>query len=125
MRPGLVYLSLFVCVGGCGPHRVNGGAERPRREIAVLRVIPSTGARLQAIDGRRAESVSQIQLTPGEHTLGVLYSHAKPADPQELTFTAEAGHFYELSAASPEIAGGRWTPVLVDNSTQTQIHPRK
>jgi hypothetical protein len=116
-----------VLVLACGPHRTSVGATGPRREIAVVKVLEATGARLASVDGASVSSPAEIQLTPGDHALGVRYA-GKGEDagaPAELAFHAEAGHLYELSAASPDVAGGEWTPVLVDDSTQAQIYPKK
>jgi hypothetical protein len=118
-------IALVLFSAACAPHRVKIGATGPRRAIAVVKVITSTGVRLESIDGTRVASPAEVQLGPGEYTLGVGYAHQKNAAAEPLTFDAEAGHLYELSAASPEVAGGRWTPVLVDDSTQTQLYPKK
>jgi hypothetical protein len=113
-------------LAACSSHRVSVGGSGPRREIAVVKVIEATGARLESINGVHVSSASQIQLGPGDYTLGLRYVGEKRTDePQEVSFHAEAGHQYELSAASADVSGGRWTPVLVDDSTQTQLYPKK
>lgn len=124
MPRALVVSLLAVLASACASHQVSFGASGPRRAIAVMKVIESTGARLESVNGRHVSSPSQVRLEPGPYTLVVRYAPVKTVT-SELSFQAEAGHQYELSAASPEMAGGAWTPVLVDDSTQTQIHPKK
>jgi hypothetical protein len=115
---------LAILAAACASHQPSFGASGPRRAIAVVKVIEATGARLESVNGTRVSSPSQVRLDPGDYTLVVHYAPLK-ASTAALSFLAEAGHQYELSAASPEVSGGAWTPVLVDDSTQTQIHPKK
>jgi hypothetical protein len=109
-------------LAACTHHAAHGAPETPRRDRAGLKVQVKTGVRLLAVDGHDLRDPDAVPLAAGEHTLRVGY-RTKADEPEELRFTAEPGHFYELSAASPDVSGGRWTPVLVDDSTQTQIHP--
>jgi hypothetical protein len=125
MRLLLPATAIALLATACAPHRISVGATGPRREIAIVKVIEATGARLASINGSAVTSPKEIQLGPGEYTLGVRYAHDKTTAAEPVTFQAEAGHLYELSAASPDVAGGRWTPVLVDDSTQAQIYPKK
>lgn len=115
--------AVLLLAAACAPHRPPL-AEASRRKIAIVKVLESTGARLAALNGKAVGSPEQIQLGPGEYTLGVVYA-PEEGEAQNLSFTAEAGHFYELSVAPPTVTGAGWVPVLVDNSTQTQIHPKK
>jgi hypothetical protein len=118
-------VTLLAAIGGaCASQPASVRAKGPRREIAVVNVIEATGVRLESVNGVAVSSPSQIRLDPGDYTLVVHYAVSKTAA-AELSFRAEAGHQYELSAAPPEMTGGGWTPVLVDDSTQTQIHPKK
>jgi hypothetical protein len=120
-----VCLAALVAGAGCATHRPPH-AEEARRKIAIVKVREETGARLATVDGTNVGSPKQIQLGPGQYTLGVRYANEGDAAPsRDVSFTAEAGHFYELSVAPPAVTGERFLPVLVDNSTQTQIHPKK
>jgi hypothetical protein len=124
MLRALAVAALAALVGACASRPASIRAEGPRRAVAVVKVIETTGARLESVNGARVSSPSQIRLEPGDYRLVVRYAPAQSTT-EELSFQAEAGHQYELSAASPEVTGGEWTPVLVDDSTQTQIHPKK
>jgi hypothetical protein len=119
-RPELLLcLSLLACAEHRPPREEQG-----RRNIAIVKVLESTGARLATVNGRNVGQPAQIHLGAGDYTLGVRYA-TEGADGlmQEVSFTADAGHFYELSVAPPSVTGKGWIPVLVDNSTQTQIYP--
>jgi hypothetical protein len=125
LRGALIGALLAGIAGGCASHRSSVGTRGSRREIAIVKVVHATGARLESINGALVPSPSEVRLLPRDYTLGVRYAADKSAAIEELSFEAEAGHLYELSAASPDVAGGQWTPVLVDDSTQTQIYPKK
>lgn len=114
---------LSVALLGCATHRPPR-EDQSRRKIAIVKVLESTGARLATVNGRDVGQPAQIHLGAGDYTLGVRYA-AEGADglTQEVPFTADAGHFYELSVAPPSVTGKGWLPVLVDNSTQTQMYP--
>ena len=126
-RPLVVFL-LILSVG-CAPRRVYTGPRLPRTEIARIGVRKESGARLQAINGRRVSSwitsPTRIELAAGDSTLAIVFRHAKKQTPIEIRFNAEAGHFYELAATESKTAPEGWVPVLVDNSTQTQLFPLK
>jgi hypothetical protein len=83
------------------------------------------------IDGKRKPGKSsyneysahqfEIHLLPGKHSLLLgLDDYQRVSSPITIHFVAETGHRYFLGG---RIEGDRWFPVLVDETTNTLIHP--
>jgi len=69
----------------------------------------------------------EIHLLPGKHSLLVRIDIYKSVtSPIAIDFVAEAGHRYFVGGrAESTTSGFRWYPVLVDETTNTLIHPRR
>ena len=122
------------------------GPPRPLDEVARITTNYSISddfklsnrglARLVEVDGQLSSSTwgyhaawdasLDVQLLPGEHTLGVRYigrqdNRAVESEGiQRFTFYAKKGHTYVLSAT---VVGLRWQAVLTDKTIGKQVHP--
>jgi hypothetical protein len=87
-------------LSGCASREAAAtGAGRPL--VATIVQDEAREIRVVSIDGRRVpRSRGEIELPPGTRTIELIYTPPKTAHsyPVRITFNAEAGHYYALSA---------------------------
>lgn len=89
---------------GCATNRVATypGGHRPLTEVAVIPYYEAQNEiRVVSVDGRRvSSSKADLELLPGQRTIEVVYTPPKTEHsyPVRITFLAQAGHSYALSA---------------------------
>lgn len=98
---------VFICtlLGGCvspgtSPSGTTAGP------VAIILPDESREVSVLAVDGRAVSGRGEVRLQPGTRTIEVMYRPPKTAHsyPVRITFRAEAGHLYSLSA---KVLGGR------------------
>jgi hypothetical protein len=141
--------------GCATPYRHYDGPELPPEKVAVLVSSQSSATRgllseklgihtlgtanvfVNEIDGKKKQGKYsyneptahqfEIHLLPGKHSLLLRIDYAGAVTtPITINFVAEAGHRYFVAARIEDVGGKRhWSPVLVDETTNTLIHPRR
>jgi hypothetical protein len=141
--------------GCATPYRNYEGPELPPEKIAVLVSTASSATRgllseklginmfgtanvfVNEIDGKKKQGKFsyneasahqfEIHLLPGKHSLLLRIDYVGAiTQPITINMVAEAGHRYFVAAHIEEVGGKRhWTPVLVDETSNTLIHPRR
>jgi hypothetical protein len=101
--PFLSVVLMGMFLGGCaGQVASDSGTSRSPGLVARIPYDPAhRDIRVVSVDGRRiAASRADIELRPGRRTIEVIYTPPKTARsyPVPITFNAEAGHLYALSA---------------------------
>ncbi len=107
----LSLVGLALLVGGCAnsnPQAVYSGPGHARSEVARLPYFEAQrDIRVVRVDGKQiVNPKADITLAPGMRAIEVVYTPPKTSHsyPVRLTFRAEAGHSYALSA---KVLGGR------------------
>lgn len=107
----LFIVGLSLLVGGCAnshPERTYSGPGHSHADVARLPYFEAQREiRVVRIDGQRVVNPNtDLTLAPGQRTIEVVYTPPKTTHsyPVRLTFRAEAGHSYALSA---KVLGGR------------------
>jgi len=143
-------LTAALALSGCAtPYRTYEGPELPPEKVAALvsssssatrsllsdklriRTFGNSNVLVNQIDGKSkpgkfsynefSAHQFEIHLLPGKHSLLLgLDDYQRWSLPITIHFVAEAGHRYFLGA---RIEDNRWFPVLVDETTNTLIHP--
>jgi len=143
-------LAAALALSGCAtPYRHYEGPELPPEKVSTLVSsqtsatrgllsdklgIPSLGTArvfVNQIDGKPkpgkfsyneyTTGQFEIHLLPGKHSLLVRVDlYQTVASPIAIDFVAEAGHRYFVGG---RVEGNRWHPVLVDETTNTLVHP--
>ena len=141
--------------GCATPYRHYEGPELPPEKVAVLVSSPSSATRgllseklginmfgtanvlVNEIDGKKKQGKYsynepsahqfEIHLPPGKHSLLLRIDYAGAITrPITINLVAEAGHRYFVAAHIEEVGGKRqWLPVLVDETSNTLINPRR
>jgi len=113
----LLPLTLLICAlfAGCVNHVATYSG--PRRAASQVAHIPWHASedqiRVTAVDGHRlTETRATLELLPGWRTLEVVYTphNTLQSYPVRVTFRADAGHEYALSAKTVvgQVEGGAW-----------------
>lgn len=101
----LVAISLTGCASRVASYP---GAPRSQAQVATILIHDTErDIRVVAVDGRRiTASRADVELLPGRRTIEVMYYPPKTTHsyPVRISFHAEAGHLYALSA---KVLGGR------------------
>jgi len=139
LRATLVCFSSLVLTG-CATYHVRwyDGPPRGTNEVALVKAqfeFMGEVAQIKSVDGtKRSETWGyphEIELLPGEHTIGVGYyaAGAESTSAIKLTFTCQAGHVYELHVArinegfsntvGAALGGsGHYTAWIIDSDTK-------
>jgi hypothetical protein len=150
-----VLAAALALAGCATPYRHYEGPELPAEKVAVLVSSQASATRgllsdklgihalgtanvfVNEIDGKKKQGKFsyneatahqfEIHLLPGKHSLLLRIDYAGAiTQPITINFVAEAGHRYFVAARIEEVGGKRhWSPVLVDETTNTLIHPRR
>ena len=131
------FLLPVILASGCASRYVGyQGPERPRSQIAVVRLDP-TSDRLKfgSIDGvALPKSVHQVRVLPGTHSIGLRGFSEQGAPfgitvlaPQEasLSVDVQAGHRYIVKATGTNIGQIRFAPWIEDKATGQVVAGKK
>ena len=129
----LMMLLIAALSAGCsGPPkktvRMYAGAELPKEDIALLQ--PMEKASIDFVDGKKLGGKDSAEVLPGEHKLMIKVSTRTfngvtwgwNVGYREASFTARAGHFYEVYAHKKGPAVQAW---VVDTLTGAVVGGRK
>ncbi len=99
----LSFVFIGVLLAGCASQVATyPGTRRPFAEVAHIPYDEAQSEiRVVSVDGRRVSaSRADVELLPGTRTIELTYQPPKTKHtyPVKITFRAEAGHFYALSA---------------------------
>ncbi|HEY2954919.1 MAG TPA: hypothetical protein VGK89_06700 [Candidatus Eisenbacteria bacterium] len=128
---------LVIFAQGCASQYVgHEGPARPRSQIAVVRIDPSSERlKFGSVDGvALPKSVHQVRVLPGIHTIALrgfseqgapLGLTLIPAQVESLSVDVQAGHFYVVKAAGTNFGQARFTPWIEDRATGRVVAGKK
>jgi hypothetical protein len=123
---GMVFLSVAGC-SGVSMMKGYAGPDLPSAQTATISTGPL--ANIASCDGKRLTRLqSTVVVTPGSHTIGaklawtddgrnVVYSSRGIGS---VTFNAEAGHWYQVSAYM-DYSSDSWTAVVADGGSHLRV----
>jgi len=138
MKTGRLFvLMLAIAAQGCASHYVAyEGPARPKSEIAVVRLDPSSDRlKFGSVDDvALPKSVHEVRVLPGIHLIGLrgfseqgapLGITVIPPQVESLSVDARAGHFYVVKATGTNIGQIRFTPWVEDRATGQVVAGKK
>jgi Flp pilus assembly protein TadD len=119
----LAVLMAFLVICSCSSAPMKGytGPDLPTDQTALVKAVRATN--INTCDGLKLSGFqNEVIVLPGAHNIEVTWRGGIESYSNEVilvTFKAEAGHTYEISAES--VPGARWDVFTTDKTTGTRV----